>query len=60
MLKNELVKMPFLKGGTVRKDAGSPSGSACQVIQRRTEGCGALILALSPLGAGLLSLHETS
>lgn len=59
MLKNELVKMPFLKGGTVRKDAGSPSGSACQVIQR-TEGCGALILALSPLGAGLLSLRETS
>lgn len=41
-------------------DAGSPSGSACQAIQRRTEGCGALILALSPLGAGLLSRHEMS
>lgn len=45
---------------TVKMDAGSPSGRACQAIQRRTEGCGALIFGFVALGAGLLSRHEMS
>lgn len=53
-------KSPSLKETAIKKDAGSPSGSACQATQKRTEGCGALILALSLLGAGLLTRHEMS
>lgn len=33
-------KSPSLKGTAIKMDAGSPSGSACQATQRRTEGCG--------------------
>lgn len=41
-------------------NAGNLSGRACQAIQRENRRLWALILALSPLDAGLLSCHEMS
>lgn len=58
MLRKELVKLSSLKESDVKMNAGNLSGRACQAIQRENRRLWALILALSPLDAGLLSCHE--
>lgn len=51
---------PFLKESAYKNRCWQSIRERLSSHSEENRGCGALILALSPLGAGLLSRHEVS